>query len=361
MAHAYVTFRIRLARHALREFAASLKSSGEILVLAGSHVLIGLFALSAYPAMYAASMAPHYALPLLFAHALAMAVPLALLRKRVLPLAVVQWAHRLPLPPLVQLRADAAVAGLLVGPLALLYTISASILLYTRTDWLLPVRGVLGTLFSLALTYACSIAVLTLRSRRAASHRFWQRAASGPAPAYASSRFALRVPALWRRLFWLPFWRADNVIGLQQAILFGAGIASALAWLLLSHGFMRGVLALVTCALLMVLTDRGDKAVREQAALLRPVMAPWPMDARPLFMLARLFSVAPSLLVLLAAFAAGLQQDLWSRNAGHAFLVIGAAAHFVLVATPLSNPRFRVGLVVVLIVLLTAIGSELWP
>lgn len=361
MAHAYVTFRIRLARHALREFAASLKSSGEILVLVGTHVLIGLFAMSAFPAMYAASMAPQHAFPLLAAHALVMAIPLALLRKRVLPLDVVQWAYRLPVPLRVQLRADAAVAGLLVVPLAILYAISAAILLYHKTDWLLPVRGVLGTLFSLALTYALSIAVLTLRSRRTTSHHFWQRAASGPAPAYTAARFALRVPALWRRLFWLPFWRADNVVGWQQTMLLGAAIASALAWLLLAHGVVRGLLALVTCALLIVLTDRGDKAVREQAALLRPVMASWPLNARPLFLLARLFSVAPSLMAMLIAFAAGAQQGLWIRNAGHAFLIIGAAAPFVLVATPVSNPRFRVGLVVILIILLTAIGSELWP
>ena len=361
MAHAYVTFRYRLALNALREFAASLKSSAEILILVGTHVLIGLLGLSAFPSMYAASMTPRHAVPLLLLHALAMAIPLALLRQRVLPADVVQWAHRLPLPLAVQLRADAVVAGLLVGPLALLYTVSVGVLLYQRTNWLLPLRGVLGTLLSLALTYAVSIAVLTLRSRGPAAPRFWQRAAHAAAPAYAARRAPLRTLTLWVRLFWSPFWRLDNVVGLQQTLLLAAALASALAWLLLSHGSLRGLLALVSCTLLVVLTDRGDKAVREQAARLRPVLSAWPISTRALHLLARSFSVVPALMVLMVAFAAGLPQDLWSRNAGRAFLTIGCLAPVVLVATPLSNQRARVALVVILIILLTATGSELWP
>ena len=361
MGHAYVTFRIRLARHALREFAASLKSSAEILVLVGTHVFIGLLGLSAFPSMYAASMAPAYAFPLLLAHAALMAVPLALLRKRVLPADVVQWGQRLPLPFAVRLRADAAVAGLLIGPVALLYAVSMGVLLYTRTDWLLPWRGVLGTLFSLVLTYALSIAVLNLRARRKPAHRFWQRASlAAPAP-YAARRPLFRTLSLWRTLFWSPFWRTGSAVGWQQSVLLAAATASALAWLLLAQGFLRGLLALVTCTFLVVLTDRGDKAVREQAALLRPVMARWPMSTRALFTAARLFSVLPALLVLLAAWFAGAPQDLWSRKAGHAFLIVGTAAHFTLIATPLTDQRVRVGMVVILIVLLTAIGSELWP
>ena len=171
----------------------------------------------------------------------------------------------------------------------------------------------------------------------------------------------MRTLVLWRRLYWLPFWRPGSVVGWQQTVLLVAATTSALAWLLLSHGFLRGLLAFVTCTLLMVLTDRGDKAVREQAAMLRPALAAWPMSARGLHALARALSIAPALLVLLVAYAAGSPQDLWSRNAGHAFLIIGCAGQVLLVATPLWNERARVALVVILIVLLTAIGSELWP
>ena len=361
MAHAYITFRYRLALNALRQFAASLKSSAEILILVGGNVFIGLLGLSAFPSMYAASMAPRHGVPLLLLHALVMTMPLALLRRRVLPGDVVQWAHRLPLPFALQLRADAVVAGLLVGPLALLYTVSMCVLLFQKTNWLLPVRGVTGTVFSLALTYALSIAVLTLRSRRATPHRFWQRACGAAAPAYAARRAPVRILSLWRRLYWLPFWRLDSVVGWQQTVLLALALASALSWLLLVTGFVRGLLGFVTCILLVLLTDRGDKAVREQAAQLRPVLAAWPVSTRGVHLMARAFSVAPALLVLLAAYTAGLPQDLWSRNAGRAFLSIGCAAQVVLVATPLSNQRARVALVVISIILLTATGSELWP
>ena len=311
--------------------------------------------------MYAASMAPRHAVPLLLLHALVMAIPIALLRQRVLPVDVVQWAHRLPLPFAVQLRADAIVAGLLVGPLALLYTVSVCVLLLQKTNWLLPLRGVMGTLVSLALTYALSIAVLMLRSRRAAPHRFWQRASAAAAPAYTARRAPVRSLSLWRRLYWLPFWRLDSVVGWQQTVLLAAALASALSWLLLSNGFLRGLLGFVTCILLVLLTDRGDKAVREQAAHLYPALAAWPMSTRGVHLMARALSAAPALLVLLAAYYAGLSQDLWSRNAGRAFLIIGCAAQVVLVATPLSNQRARVALVVISIILLTATGSELWP
>lgn len=360
MAHAYVTFRFRLARHALRQFAASLRSSAEILVLVGTQVLIGLFGLSAFPSMYAASLPAARAVPLLFAHALTMTIPMALLRKRVLPLDVVQWAHRLPLPRAVQLRADAAVAALLVAPLGILYAVSAAILLAQKTDWLNPVRGVLGTLFSLALTFAFSIAVLALRSRRTPLISVARKDVAAAAP-YCARRSRAATLSLWRRLFWLPFWRMDNVVGLQQSALLAAALASALPWMMVPASFVRGLLALATCTLLVLLTDRGDKAVREQVSLLRPVLASWPAPPRKMELLARAFSALPSLTVMLVLYAAGQSQGLWTRTAGHAFLTIGCAAQLLLITTPVSNPRFRVGLVAVLVLLLTAIGSELWP
>ena len=325
MAHAYVTFRFRLARHGLRQFAASLRSSAEILVLVGTQVLIGLLGLSAFPSMYAASQPLSRALPLLLLHALLMTIPLALLRKRVLPADVVQWSHRLPLPGAVRLRADAIVAGLMVGPLALLYAVSMAVLLYQKTNWLDPVRGELGTLFSLALTYAFSIAVLWLRSRNAPP-LFGFRAVA-PAPTrYRARRSALRNLSLWRRLFWLPFWRTDSVVGWRQSVMFAAALASALPWMIAPPGFARGMLALVTCTLLVLLTDRGDKAVREQLSLLRPVLASWPTDMRGVLLLARTFAAMPSLAVMLVLFVAGLRQGLWTRTAGHAFMLIGCGA-----------------------------------
>jgi hypothetical protein len=360
LGHVYVTFRYRLARHALREFVASLKSSAEILLLVGSHVVLGLLALSAFPTMYAASLPPPQALALLCAHALVMTIPMALLRKRVLPIDVVRWAHRLPIPPAVRLRADAVVAGLLAGPLALLYAVSTVILLWQGPAWLDPAPGILGTLFSLALTFGLSIGVLTLRSRPASKRAFLRFGSTPESGAYLPRRLRPRLLQLWHRLFWLPYWRAENMVGLQQSALLVAALASALPWMQSPAGIARGLLALATCTLMVLLTDRGDKAVREQSALLRPILAGLPLQARALFAAARAFSVMPALLVLLAVVAGGARHGLWAHTAGRVWLVLACAAPLVLVTTPIRNPRARVGLVVVEILLLTAVGSELW-
>ena len=360
MAHAYVTFRIRLAHHGLRQFFASLKGSAAILLLIGGQAFIGLLAMSALPSMYAASLAPFPALGLLLAHALVMTAPLVLLRQRILPLDVVRWLHRLPVSRNMQLRADATVAALMIGPLALLYVVSVSVLLYHGGDWVHPVSGVAATVFSLLLTFAMSAAVLALRTRRAgASGSRWRRAEHVPG-IYAPRARGPRLAVLWHRLYWLPFWRSDNPIGRQQSMLLAAAIGSALPWMQAPPGMARGVLALVTSALMVLLTDRGDKAVREQTERLRPVMRDWPLAPQALFGCARALSAAPALLVMLVVFAGGLPHGLWQHTAGQVFLLLGCAAPLMLVATPVANEGFRVGLVTVQIMLLTAVGSELW-
>jgi hypothetical protein len=359
LAHAYVRFRIRLARHALLAFAASFKSSGEILLLVFGQVLIGLFALVALPPMAASSLPYFESMPLLLVHGLAMSVPLALLRKRVLPLDVVRWLHPLPVPPRAALAADALVAGMLAGPLALAYTVSGAIWLYQRPEWLQPVRGILAILCSLVVTWASSTAVLRLRARgpRASGRLHRPHTAS---QAYVARLWRPRAAFLWHRLFWLPFWRGDNVIGWQQsALLFGA-LAACVAWTMAPAGIPRGVLALVSSALLVLLADRGDKAVREQAALLRPLMAAWPLERRGLEFFARAFSLGPVLLVLALLYGAGRPAGLWDHTAGRVYLALGMLAPLLLVAIPRFTPRGRVGLVVASIVVLTAVGSELW-
>ncbi len=360
MVHAYVTFRIRLARNGLRQFFASLKSSAAILLLVGGHMVIGLLAVSALPSMFAASLPPLQGIGLVLLHALSMTIPLALLRKRILPLDVVRWQHRLPLPPMLRLRADAAVAALMVGPLALLYAVSVAVLIYHGGQWLHPAGAIAATVCSLILTYAFSVAALALRERGDGARGLWRGAAMREAGSYRARTGRARLLMLWHRLFWLPFWRADNAAGRQQCLLLAAAVGSAIPWMQAPPGIARGLLALVTSALMVLLTDRGDKAVREQTARLRPIVAAWPVFPRALFGWARLFAAAPALLVLLVVFAGGAPHGLWMHTAGQVFLALGCAAPLLLVATPVANEGFRVGLVTVAIMLLTAVGSELW-
>lgn len=208
----------------------------------------------------------------------------------------------------------------------------------------------LATLFSFLVTWASSTAFLRLRAR-------------GPRTASqscAAGHWRPRAVFLWHRLFWLPFWRGDNVIGWQQSALLLCALATTLAWMMAPAGIPRGALGLASSALLVLLADRGDKAVREQAGVLRPLMAAWPLERRGLEFFARAFSLAPVLLVLALLYGAGRAAGLWGHTAGRVYLALGMLAPVLLVAIPRFTPRGRVGLVVASIVVLAAVGSELW-
>ncbi|MES2758862.1 MAG: hypothetical protein V4693_15920 [Pseudomonadota bacterium] len=357
MAHAYVTFRIRVARHALADFIASFKSSGEIVVLVFGQVLIGLFALIAMPPMAASALPFYQAIPLLLAHGVAMSAPLFLLRRRVLPQDVVHAMHPLPIPRSTALAADALVAAMLAGPLALAYAVSAAIWMFQGPEWLKAERALPATVFSFAVTCACSSAMLYLRARGPRPGPPMRRLKAPPA---LGEPWQPRTAYLWHRLFWLPFWRGDNVIGWQQSLLLLGALASALAWTMAPGGIVRALLDLATSAAVVLLADRGDKAVREQLGVLRPVMAAWPLQRRALELCARAFSLAPVALALALLFGAGSAVGLWDRTAGRVYLALAMLAPVLLVAIPRFNPRARVGLVVASIVILTAVGSEIW-
>jgi hypothetical protein len=358
--HPYVRFRIRLARHALAQFAASVLSSAEILLLLFAPMLLGLLAAIALPPMLIATLPLSMALPLLALHGLVMALPVALLRKRVLPLDVVQWLHALPVPSRQALRAELAVAGMLAGPLALAYLASAAICLWQQPQWLDPVPALAGLLLSMLLTWVASAGLLALRVRRPQPKAAWQRRLpTQPAPFAMAPRRPLAL-LLWQRLFWLPFWRNDNVVGWQQSALLAAAAASVLAWMFGLPLLPPGALAFSSSVLLVMLTDRGDKAVREQVAAVRPLAAGWAAPMPKVLLLARAFALLPGALVLALMIGAGWQRGLLAHTAAQAYLVLALAAQLLLVAIPHFNARARVVLVVGAMLILTALGSEIW-
>jgi hypothetical protein len=118
------------------------------------------------------------------------------------------------------------------------------------------------------------------------------------------------------------------------------------------------------CAALMtmLLTDRGDKAVAEQIALLRPVAAGWPLCTAHLYRLAMLAALLPALAVLawFAALTLGRNAAGYSHTVAIVWLCFAAIAQLAVVALRKLSVRGRVGLVIGAIVILTAIGSELW-
>ncbi|MEG1054185.1 MAG: hypothetical protein RSF79_19365, partial [Janthinobacterium sp.] len=104
------------------------------------------------------------------------------------------------------------------------------------------------------------------------------------------------------------------------------------------------------------------KAVREQIAVLRPVLNAWPLASTTLTRLACAASLLPPCAVLLAgAFLlyninpAALQQRVTS-----VYALTAGAALLAIVGLPRLTARGRVALVIFSILALSAIGSELW-
>jgi hypothetical protein len=360
MKNSYLHFRLRLARHALLQFATSLTSSLEYILLGFGPVLIGLLAVIALPGMFAATQPWPEALGLLAGQTVLISAPVWLLRKRLHPAAVHVWSQTLPIPARSRWMADAAVAALIVGPVGAAYAVSVGIWLYQWPDWLRPVapQALLLTVASLLLAWLLSTLTLAQRNRLPIARKPGR---TRPAPtSYLPSRGGL--PYYWKQLFWLPFWRAENVIGIQQTLLLLGALASIAVWLwhppLVPPALWGACAALMT----MLLTDRGDKAVAEQITVLRPVAAQWPLQVERLYRLAILFTLLPGATVLawFAALTLGRPADGYSHTVAMVWLCFAAIAQIAVLALRKLSTRGRVGLVLGAILILTAIGSELW-
>ncbi|MYM69640.1 hypothetical protein GTP45_22740 [Pseudoduganella sp. FT55W] len=361
----YLRFRLRLARHALLQFAASLTSSLEYILLGFGPVLIGLLAVIALPGMFAATQPWPEALGLVAGQVVLISAPAWLLRKRLHPAAVHAWSQTLPIPARSRWLADAAVAALMVGPVGAAYAVSVGIWLYQWPDWLRPVapQALLLTFASVLAAWLLSTLTLAQRNRLPTARKPGR---TRPAPAAyipcAAARGGLALAYYWKQLFWLPFWRAENVIGIQQTLLLMGALASIAAWLwhppLIPPALWGACAALMT----MLLTDRGDKAVAEQIAVLRPIATQWPLNAERLYRLAILLALLPGATVLawFAALTLGRPAEGYSHTVAVVWLCFAATAQIAIVALRKLSTRGRVGLVLGAILILTAIGSELW-
>ncbi|MYN20623.1 hypothetical protein GTP81_28170 [Rugamonas sp. FT107W] len=373
----YLRFRVRLAQQAMLQFVASFKSSLEYILLGFGQVLVGLVACLALPGLFAATRPWPQALGLFAGQALIASAPVWLLRKRLLPQQVLQWCRPLPIPARWQWGANIAVAGMIIVPLSLAYALSTAIWLFQWPDWLQPVapQALLLTAGSLLLGWIISTLVLARRCRMPAAARldpdrplpgpYAPRlpASAGTPPAIRRARTALYH---WRQLFWLPFWRAENLVGIQQTVLLLGAVLGIGVWLWHPAVVPPALWGFNAAILLMLLTDRGDKAVTEQIALLRPVAAAWPVRIERLFRFARWSALLPGLAVM-AWFALLTLGHLGRANsAGYSttvatvWLCFAGVAQAAVVMLRRLSVRGRVGLVISAIIILTAIGSELW-
>lgn len=373
----YLRFRVRLAQQAMLQFAVSLKSSLEYILLGFGQVLVGLVACLALPGLFAATRPWPQALGLFAGQALIASAPVWLLRKRLLPAQVLQWCRPLPIPARSQWAANIAVAGMVIVPLSMAYALSTAIWLFQWPDWLQPVapQALLLTAGSLLLGWIISTLVLARRCRMPAAARLDpDRPAPGPyaprlpasagtPPAMQRARTALYH---WHQLFWLPFWRAENLVGIQQTVLLLGAVLGIAVWLWHPAVVPPALWGFNAALLVMVLTDRGDKAVTEQIALLRPVAAAWPARIERLFRFARWSALLPGLAVM-AWFALLTLGHLgrassagYSTTVATVWLCFAGVAQAAIITLRRLSVRGRVGLVISAIIILTAIGSELW-
>jgi hypothetical protein len=345
--HPYLAFRLRLARHGLAQFIENIRGLAVMAVFLFSQMLLATIALIAFPPMYFASTANW---PLLLAYGVLLALPCWMLRHRLLPADVALWLRSRPVAPSLRWRADLRVAALLLLPLALASAVSAGLILFYGAPWLRTGPALAGAALALLLGWAGSALVLGLRQQGV---RRTLRA-SDQDRKHAPLRPHAGLVHQWRLLYWAPFWRLENSIGIQQSLLFGGAMLGAASWMWL--GWTPAIVAnIATSALLVVVTDRGDQAVREQQARLAPVLAAWPQSSLALAIVARTFAALPALAVLALLVTGGMHGS----RAGAVYLVLGVAAILLLVAPPKLPVRARPGIVLVSMVAMMAAGSEL--
>lgn len=346
----------------MKNAIASARSAALITALALGPIFLGLLVLLPLPALYAPTLARPSALALIVVHGALMAVPVWLLRRRLLPADVRHWQRALPVPGRLRLRAEIGVAGLVMVPLSLLCVLSAGFALLESPPWLRPIwpLSVLALLVSLATSWTGATAILLLRARPV-SPRY--RRPLPPARRYEPRRYRAmpRALLLWHRLFWLPFWRQNSGVGLQQSALLLLGLASMLMWMWPAPALQHGLMALCSSVLLVMLTDRGDKAVREQLQTIAAASACWPLAPGRLALYARGASLLPAFFLLsLWAALACIHRAAISSNAGFLYLGIATLSQLAIVVPNKIGAEGRVIVLVLSTVLLIASGSELW-
>ena len=362
LAHPYIRFRIRLTRHAVAQLLARLRGSGEILLLALGPAILGLLACAALPPMFLSSYPAPQALALVALHALAMSLPVALLRPRILPAAVLAWLHPLPVPPRLLLQASVLVSGLLVAPLALAYASSLAIWLlqHERPDWLQPLRASAATLLSLLLSWACACWLLYRGVRLPASLPMRAAAAGTAAAAMVAARPRQGWRFLWHHLFWLPLWRQGSLAGLRQAALLAGMLLAFVLWMAGPAALPRPLGAVLSSVLLVLMVHEADDALRTQLARLRLAAAGLPLAPGTLGWRARATLLACLALPLLVVAGAGLAARAWTHTAGRLWLALAWLVAPLLVCTRPLTPRGRMALVALSMLVLCATGSKVW-
>lgn len=353
----YCQFRIRLATSAIRELFSALKHNALIVCASAGIGLLGLLAFIALPLFYASLLPWPKALAVLIAQSALMALPVLLLKTTILPMHIRPWLWALPISRFDLWMANALVCGRWIAILAGFYAVSVAIWLWQFPPWLQPVWywGVLNVCLLLLISWVLGTLILQFEYQ--------------PKPKVLAEPLALHIVARWQGwrlafpLLVLPFFRADKLhIALRQIFLLVLSISTLLAWFCHQQLHIAGTLmALAFSVSFVLLVSMGDAALKLQYRHLQPHIQAWPLPVKMIRLSALVLAALPLLLVLGLFLLLAMQNEaLISLRVMWVYCSIALCGHFAMIAFSQLGSQGRAMLLVLMMGILSATGSELW-
>jgi hypothetical protein len=355
-----VSVRLERTREVLRELLHSLRGALPILFGVAGPIAIASLALLAWagvPPMKAATMPARDGVPLWLAQTLAAAWPLWALRTRLLPEDWCVQLRCLPFGAGALALSDVAVSAAVLAPLAGFYAISAIAFAIHRTPWFVAAWP--AALASLAASWGLSCALgagaLAWRRRVPRPHDASTKHVAAPASAPPNG------PGLVRGILWTPWWRTTmNPSGRAIAAALLCAFLLGVAWTRQAWPIVPGAAwAFATCALLVAITERMQRALESHLGRIEPWLVALPVAPQWRWQ-SRLLLGLPMTLAALALVALVMTSRPWRTAPLLSFAFGLVATPFALGAVPSSNHEAHVGLWALCVGLLTAFGSELW-
>lgn len=354
----WIGLRGELSRQALLDVGTRALNSAPIIVGVMGPVLLGVVAMLAAPLLYAVTLPASEGFALSVAHTLVAAIPLIMLRQRVLPDSLLAWEAGLPIQPRHRIIGDARATTVLVVPLFGAYLVSSLVWFWQWPPWLRPVwaAGSAAILASTLATWLIGMLLLSLRSRSLRASRRGSGSARPQStgmtwklPAYRWSRdlavaHALLLKPLWRRNALL--WRAGH----PALIVLAAACLLALPLLPPETFTWQPVLATLSALLFVAVVLWRDALMQSNLAHLTREIAGWPVSFEHLNAVSRIWTLLPTTLlallplgaILLAASSRSFSAPLWFAGIG----LVGAPAMLAITKTWTRN-RWAVAFVLV--------------
>jgi len=159
----------------------------------------------------------------------------------------------------------------------------------------------------------------------------------------------------------LYFWRNQAGVFIVQTLLLLAGAAMLCLWQLPVSAFLRFVFCIASSSLLLLQSEQAIKLVQEHALTIQDYLRALPVDRAKLERIAKFFCIVPACLLLIGfAILLNRQTDALYKSVAYWYFAIQLTGQFLLVLLGHFPRAVRVRVLMLCMVLLSAIGSELW-